>query len=87
MGQEMGAVTAEDRTGDDGSPARWDQIAGTEWPWSKLSASAPLAGTGFYPLFLPKASEPRESPGGAASHGDLHLKCHLGASQALHRLD
>lgn len=47
MRQEMGAVTAEDRTGDDGSPARWDQIAGTEWPWSKLSAS-----TGWH-WFLP----------------------------------
>lgn len=74
----MGALIAEDRTGMVMALAGGIRLQGQRGPGASLRA-----GTGF----LPFVSEPRETPAGAASHGDLHLKCQLGASLALHRLD
>lgn len=62
MGQGMGAGMAEDRAGDGDRSMR---------PWSKLSTPAHSLALRFCPVFLPKASEPRKTSDGAASHRDF----------------
>lgn len=74
----MGPLIAEEGTGMVTALPGGIRLQGQSGPGASLRA-----GTGF----LPFVSGPREAPAGAASHGDLHLKCQLGASLAMHRLD